>query len=493
MNFREYDQNQGIFAPIIPADVIDDDDPARIIDEIIESLDLSKLYDFYSHEGNPAYHPKMMLKVLFFCYMKGIFSCRKINEGLKKYMMQLVFLSGGDTPSFNTVNNFRLRHLSVLPEIFAQIVLLCVELEMVDFEFLAIDGQKIHANASFKQSKREKDLKKELDRIGMQMKELLTRGEQINSDGKERAILEKKAARLKRRESKVKAAVEKLKELQALEKDEKAKEEKRINVTDNDAPVMTHKDSTKKPSYETFAASDGKFQVITAYDCKPDSSEAKEAIPMIEKSEKSTSGSHDNAALDAGFSSLDNLEKMEEIETEIYMPDRKFDKWSKDGPGMAFDKSKFKFDVETNSMTCPLKKAMELVRVEDKGDFKRSIFRGMSCEDCQEKAECTDGKARTVTIDSRSELQDKMREKLKTDKGKAIYQKRQTTIEPVFGNIQKNMGWKQFHLRGKGKAKGEFGLIVIAHNLKKIVLHLSELRIDLKTALLMMKLKYSVC
>ena len=63
MNFREYDQNQGIFAPIIPADVIDDDDPARIISEIIEALDLSKLYDFYSQEGNPAYHPKMMLKV----------------------------------------------------------------------------------------------------------------------------------------------------------------------------------------------------------------------------------------------------------------------------------------------------------------------------------------------------------------------------------------------------------------------------------------------
>lgn len=493
MNFRAYDQNQGIFAPIIPADVIDDEDPARIIDEIIESLDLSTLYDFYSDEGNPAYHPKMMLKVLFFCYLKGIFSCRKINEGLKKYMMQLVYLSGGDTPSFSTINNFRLRHLNVLPEIFAQIVLLCVELEMVDFEFLAIDGQKIQASASFKQSKREKDLKKELERIEIRMKDLLTRGEQITSDGKERYDLDKKTARLKRRELKVKAAVEKLKELQALEKDEKAKEEKRINVTDNDAPVMTHKDSTKKPSYETYAASDGKFQVITAYDCKADSSEAKEAIPMLEKSEENASGSHAKAALDAGFSSFENLEKMEEIETEIFMPDRKYDKWSKDAPSMAFDKSKFNFAAETNSMTCPLGNVMELSRVEDKGDFKRFLFRGLSCGDCEKKAECTDGKVRTVTMDSRNELQDKMREKLKSGKGKEIYQKRQTTVEPVFGNIQKNMGWKQFHLRGKEKVRGEFGLIAIAHNLKKIVLHLSELRIDLKTALSMMKLKYSAC
>jgi transposase len=492
MNFKPYDQRQGIFAPIIPADVLSIDDPAYLINDIIEALDLSKIYEQYSFEGNPAYHPKMLLKVLFFCYMKGIFSCRKINDGLTKYMMQLVFLSGGDTPCFSTINNFRKRHIAELPEIFAQIVLLCKELGMIGFEFLAIDGQKIHANASFKQSKREKDLNRELEKLELQMKSLIEKGEQIDIDKIERINILKKTYKVERRKAKVNIVLTKLKKLQEDEKDEKSKSEKRINVTDNDAPVMTHKDSTKKPSYETFAASDSKFQIITAYDCIADSCESKQAIPLIEASEKNLNESHKNIGLDAGFSSFENLVKMmAEMKSEVYMPDRLYDKWQKDGPEMGYNKSKFIYDEKNKSMKCPEGNPMELTREEDIGDYKKLLFKGMNCTECPKKEKCTKGNVRTVTIDSRSKLQDEMRNKLKTKEGKAIYQKRQITIEPVFGNIQKNMGWDQFLLRGKFKAKGEFGLIAIAHNLKKIVLHLNELGKDLKVALQSMKNKYS--
>jgi len=135
---------------------------------------------------------------------------------------------------------------------------------------------------------------------------------------------------------------------------------------------------------------------------------------------------------------------------------------------------------------------------------------GTCCEQCPDKKLCTKGKARTVTIDSRDSLQTKMREKLKEDAGKKEYQKRSAparpcarrhlcllarrmfTVEPIFGNMQKNNGWRQFHLRGEDKTKGEFGLHCIAHNLKKIALHFNKLGVDLQTAIENMTIKYSL-
>ena len=176
-----------------------------MIDIIVEKMDLSNLYERYSDEGNPPYHPKMMLKVLFYAYYRGVMSCRQIWDALA-FRSDFIFLSAGQVPNFRTVNSFRLRHLDLLPEQFTLILFLCVELDMVDFQYLAIDGKKIQANASFRKSKHLKGLKR----------------------------LEQKAEKLGE-------FAEKFKEL----KDE----EKRINMSDEDAPVIRHKDGSENAEY----------------------------------------------------------------------------------------------------------------------------------------------------------------------------------------------------------------------------------------------------
>jgi len=489
MNFREYNQEQGQFIPLILTKAIEEDHPARVINDIIEALDISGIYDYYSKEGNPSYHPLMMLKVLFYCYMIGVFSCRKIRDRLEDYNLPLLYLAAGNMPSFTTINNFRKRHLSALPAIFTQIVLLCIELRMVDFGFLAIDGQKIHANASFRQSKTNKDLRKEIERIEQQMKELLTREPAEDEDEETR----KKELALFNRKNKIEQAIKELKERTRDEDDEEKKNKMRINVTDKDAPVMTHKDGTKKPSYETYTAVDSLFQIITAFDCNSNYNETHETIPLIIQSSINCGGEfHRIAGLDSGFSSLENLLKMSALPLDILMPDRLFEKWARDDKDMEFDKSKFVLDTTTRSVACPMGSPMKLISTSVRDAYTRRIYRGTSCENCPVKAMCTKGKARTITIDSRDELQTKMREKLIEESNKNEYKKRMYTVEPVFGNMQKNKGWKQFHLRGKEKTKGEFGLQVISHNLKKIVLHMHELTIDLKLAIDKMVAQYSL-
>ena len=107
---------------------------------MVELLDLGEIYADYAEEGKPAYHPQMMMKVLFYSYFCGLMSCRKIWDGMKN-RADFIFLSGDQVPDFRTINAFRTRHTKVLPKLFSQIVMLCIELDMVDFAHLAIDGQ----------------------------------------------------------------------------------------------------------------------------------------------------------------------------------------------------------------------------------------------------------------------------------------------------------------------------------------------------------------
>ena len=151
-NFREYNQDQSLMGVIVPYDLLEEDHPARIFDRVIESMDLTTIYDYYSNEGNPPYHPKMMLKVLLYSYRRGTQSCRLIFDGLTSGRADYFFLSAGQMPDFRTINEFRKRHINEIPDIFAQVVLLCEKVDMLGYEHLAIDGEKIQANASFKKS-----------------------------------------------------------------------------------------------------------------------------------------------------------------------------------------------------------------------------------------------------------------------------------------------------------------------------------------------------
>ena len=251
-NFRDYDQSQVYFVPVRLNNFLETEHPARVIDIIVEKMDLSSLYERYSDEGNPPYHPKMMLKVLFYAYYRGVMSCRQIWDALA-FRSDFIFLSAGQVPNFRTVNSFRLRHLDLLPELFTQIVFLCVELDMVDFQNLAIDGQKIQANASFRKSKNLKGLKKEYAKVQKGIRKLVEK--EVSEDFPEE-LRQKRLERLEQKAEKLGEFAEKLKELND--------EEKRINMSDEDSPVMKHKDGRSLPSYNHQSAADSKYGVVCA-------------------------------------------------------------------------------------------------------------------------------------------------------------------------------------------------------------------------------------
>ncbi len=108
--FRDYNQRQNVLRLVCPDKLLEEDHPARIVDAVVEKLELDELYAVYAEEGNIAYNPRMMLKVLFFSYLIGEMSSRKMEAGLE-YRADYIFLSGDQVPDFRTLNNFRTRHL----------------------------------------------------------------------------------------------------------------------------------------------------------------------------------------------------------------------------------------------------------------------------------------------------------------------------------------------------------------------------------------------
>jgi transposase len=458
-NFREYNQAQGIFRTIVPAELLEMDHPARIIDKVVEMLDLSKLYGYYKEEGNPPYHPKMMLKVLFYGYYAGLMSCRKLWKGLEK-RADFIYLSGDQVPNFRTINTFRTRHIKELPEIFAQIVFLCRKLGMIDFKELAVDGQKIRANADFHKSKDRHRVEESYKRVKEGIKKLVEKevSEDFTDEKKEKRI-----EKLKKREKKLLELKEVLEGL-----DEKSAT---INMTDAEAKVMKHKDKRSLPSYNQQSAVDGKYGVTTAVNTtdKPDCPD--DLFGLVDQAKENSGGKYENVLADSGFCDYGILEKVEEERgEEFYIPDKRYEVTEK---GKTFkgryDISQFKRG-EDGQMYCPEGQVMKLVSTEKYEDGHRvMVYEGIGCEGCKKHDKCTGGKKRKIAIDSREKYREKMREKLRSDKGREVYMRRQGIVEPVNGDDQKNRGWGQHHLRGKAKASLEFMLIRITSNLGKII------------------------
>jgi transposase len=346
-NFRDYDQNQTVYRQLVPSRLLEDDHPARIVDAVVEKLNLDQVYAWYKEEGKPAYHPQMMLKVLFYSYLIGNMSCRKMEEGLQ-LRADYVFLSGDQVPDFRTLNAFRTRHMAELPGIFAQIVLLCSALGMIDFKNLAIDGQKIQANANFRNNVDRARAKKQLVRVRKGMEKLL---QQEPSESLSRETIEERRRRLERKEIRL---AQTLATLESLE-DEKAS----INMVDADANIMRHKDRRILPSYNQQSAVDGSFGITCAVATTQTGDVPVDLFPLVDIAETNAGNPFRAVLADSGFSDYETMRAMEEDRDETFhVPDKRQEVVDSGETARGeYDKSKFTASEDGTTMTCPVRSA----------------------------------------------------------------------------------------------------------------------------------------
>jgi len=464
--FREYSQCQGLLLPPSLEEFVPDDHEARIINEVVDAMDLSPLLTKYDGGGAPAYHPAMMLKVIIYAYSRDIYSSRSIARELKTDTA-FMFLSGLQSPDFRTICLFRTEHADVLPTLFVEVVRLCASLGMVGLGHIAFDGTKLKANASVKQTRDREGLEKEIERIKGQMRQMIESSSKIDEledlmhpdgDGSEIATeLRKKEYRLKKLQ-------------EAMEVLEREKLEK-VNVTEPDSRLMKDSRGVIQPSHNGQIAVDDKDQVIVAADVSQNATDHAEFEPMVEQVERNLRALPDKGTADAGYSSYDNLEYAERKKLDMYMPDNFLEALDEKEEGeKRYHKSNFRYDEARDIYICP--EGKELKRwTEQKREGKSPliVYRGQSCRECPVRERCTRGETRTVSRDGREPLLEAMRQKLRSEEGKQIYKKRGYTVEPVFGEIKWDGRKPSMDLRGSVKVRGEFSLLCLVHNVKKII------------------------
>jgi len=469
--FKKYDQKQQFLLPISLEDFIAEDHISRILNDIIDAIDITTIESKYSEEGCPAYHPRLLIKILLYGYMINIRSSREIYK-MTHTDTAFMYLAAMQHPDFRTICRFRSGHLDSIKDIFSQVVTVCKEMGMLGVGKISLDGTKVKANASVKQSKTADALEKEIEKILNESIEIDKAEDEMYGDSTPYQMPKELVDKTKRLE-KIKAAKKKLEE-EKLEK---------INVTDNDAKIMKHKDGSLKPSYNGQIAVDDKEQVIVAADLVTDTNDLNQVDPMIQLI-WATMGYRPTILLaDAGYFSYDNIDLLNQIGTDSYIPDNFF-RVEERGKSKYFPKSMFRFDKENNCYYCPAGIAMPfkwIQKRDDEPDLKQYI--GDHCSICVLKNACTKAKKRIISRDPREHLMEDMRKKLRTEDGKELYQERMSTIEPVFGQMKQNRGFSEFLLRGEDKAKVEFIMMCIVHNIEKIAGFLKRKAKDVKEVL----------
>ena len=472
MSFKEYNQDQLFLLPPSLHEFLPEGHLARVINDIVDELDLRELYDRYSDLGCSAFHPQMMIKVLFYGYVTGERSSRVIAHRLRSDVAYM-YLSALQQPDFRTINRFRKGNIDLLKGLFVQIVRLCREMGMVSVGTIAIDGTKLKANASYRRTKRVKDLEGEITRIDEQIESILRESEEID---------DREDEQMGENEGFCDVAVE-LKDKQRLrERLREAKEKllksglKEINLTDEEATTMLHLGYRAEPSYNGQIAVEESQGVIVAATLSNNPADYEALTELVEQTKENTGGKPGELLGDSGFSSYENLEYLEEEEIKGYIPDQKMESIRKGTcQNPEFHKSRFKYDVGEDCFICPMGEPLFFKGLQKrKGKPDLRIYQCLDCPGCERKFECTRADYRTISLDPRESLMQKMRKRLESTEGRAKYGKRKWMVEPVFGDMKQNRNYRGLLLRGKLKAMGEFLIMCIAHNLRKIARYVKE-------------------
>lgn len=472
LNVRPYNNKEMLLFPACIGDYLSNGHLAWVIDEVAEQLDLSSLYNKISYVGNPSYHPKMMLKVLFYAYTQKVFSSRKIEQKLETDVA-FIFLAGMQKPDFRTISDFRKNNLDEISNLFVQIVRLCKEIGLIELGHISLDSTIIKANAGKEQFYTKGRLDKEEELINNKIKELLTKAQDIDNQEDQKFGIENRGDEIPQELKDREARLEKLKDAKKRLEEEQLK---KINLTDQDA-TFQKSHGQLVPGYRAQIVVDEKEQIIVA--CEVDSkNDNHQLIPMLEKTFKNTEKPVNDSVIvtaDSGYSSMGNLKGIEESPHNIdaYIPDSEYQaklrnkKTEEDSP---FHKNNFQYVPSRDVYICPNNKELRFIgkRTDDTGN-RFSYYCCKDCQGCKNFGVCTKSpKGRGIKIYEDEHLIYDMRRKLDTPEGKLIYGERKTIVESVHGNIKHNLGFREFLLRGKDKVRSEFSLIAIAHNLLKI-------------------------
>lgn len=485
---------------------IADDAPVRIIDYVLDKIDISNILKLYHVKGRNAFYPRMMLKVIIYAYMNNIYSCRRIEELLKRDI-HFIWLAGYNKPDFITINRFRNRVKDEISNVFTQLVLLLAEKGFITLDVEYVDGTKIESKANKytfvwrkKRGTQYRQAQASACRAPVSGRRRYSPGQcnqdRVNRDNpshylrdnitSERGVIERGP---QAKEAK-KALREKKKQIKEIEKkavslaDYEQKKEtlgKRnsFSKTDPDATFMRMKEDAMnngqtKPGYNLQIGTENQF--ILNYALFPNPTDTLTYIPFMCSFAARYGHLASTEVADSGYGSEENYRFMEENGIEAYVKYNMFHKEQRMHYAPSpFHQDSFFYNAEQDYYVCPMGQHMERIGTKlDKtanGYQTESVrYRAQNCEGCPLRGSCFKAKGnRVIEVNHRlKEYKRKASERLTSEDG--IKHRGRRCIEPeaVFGQMKADYGYKRFRHFGKDKVEMDFAFFAIAFNLKKM-------------------------
>jgi len=445
-NFRPINRDTGFLLPPSVDEWLPQRHLARFVVEVIDGLDVSELVKEYRGSGSASYHPAMLLGLLVYGYATKVFSSRAIERATYD-SVAFRFIAGNEHPDHNTIATFRKRFLPQIKVLFVEVLRLASTMGMLKLGTVALDGTKVHANASrhsalsYGHAKRiEKQLKREVQQLlqlaeradaqdipdGMSVPEELERRElRLAAIAEAKAKIEARAEQRLEREqgehqSKLAARAEQ--EARTGKKPRGrppepptggVKDKDQVNLTDEDSRIMKVAGGGFDQCYNAQAVVATGSMLIVATEVTQAVNDKEQLVPMIEKIQALPKelGRVKRILADSGYLSEANVEKSEAAKIE---------------PLIALGRSRHHVTWKQRFAAAP-----------------------------------------KAPPDSATPMQ-KMAHRLKTSRGRKLYALRKQTPEPVFGIIKSVMGYRQSLLRGLENVRGEWNLVTMSWNIKRM-------------------------
>ncbi len=469
--FRPYDQDQMFLLPPSVKEFIDEKHPAHLINDLVEKLDIKVFILRYGEMGQPAYSPRMMLKVILYGMTVGVFSSRKLSRACRENLA-FKYLAGMQTPAFKTFIEYRARHREEMADLFVQTVKLAKEMGFALLSTVALDGTKMRADTSKHKAMSYGRMQEEEKKLKAEMEALLQKAQQI--DEQEAAEVEgdgfSLSEELALREKRLAKIEEAISALRAREERDHPKEpidsKRQISFADPDARCFTKKSDGTDYIYNSQAAVDMESQIIVENHIEDCVSDAQAAETSLTKIEKEQGVVPDHMVMDSGYATTATLEVCERHEvTPVCAPFR--EKGVETSVGARPEEEKgYRYNSKENRFLCPHGVIFFFSHWTPNG--KRAVYRS------QGESSCFCGRRNrwkgyaTLTVRKSHLAMRRLKEIKERPEMQALYRRRKSTVEPVFGQIKGGMGFRRYLYRGLSNVRSEWNLVCAAFNLKKM-------------------------
>jgi transposase len=504
--FKTDKRNQLFLLPPELGEMIPKNNLVRVVDQVIDQIDITSLTRTYKGGGTSSYHPRMLLKVLVYGYISGTYTTRKIEKALRENIY-FMWLSGMSQIDHVTIHNFRFQRMKqIVDDIFTSVVLTLIEGGYIKMMNINIDGTKIEANANrysyvwkknverHKKSVEDKirGLLKEIDQLQEEEDNEYGDGNleevsgKITSDQIKKTVYEiNKRLQKKGGNTSIKQKVKKIEKEHLPRLKEYEDQEEKLNgrnsysKTDPDATFFRMKEdhignSQLKPGYNVQIGTENQF--IVGYGIYQKAADTSLLNPLLDKMYQGLNRLPKNLITDAGYGSEENYENIKKKRIGNFVKYNNFD-YEKTGK---YKKEKYRsehfhYDKKTDQYVCPEGRRLAYIRTRklttDNGyKTTRKIYECLDCSGCSHKEQCCKNcHNRRIEISHKlNRYKETARKNLESEEGIRLRAQRVVDVESVFGQIKWNKRFRRFLTKGLENVNTEWGLISIAHNIAKL-------------------------